>query len=71
MKKYKLYWLDEKTKEENKELRKQLEQAKELLKKYNYKASCCEEFMKHWDIQKLWEETNKFLNDEIFESIEE
>ena len=53
MKKYKLYWLDEKTKEENKELRKQLEQAKELLKKYNYKASCCGEFMKHWDIQNL------------------
>ena len=56
---------------ENKELREQLEQAKELLKKYNNKASCCEEFMKDWTVQKLWEETNKFLNDEIFESIEE
>ena len=52
-------------------LEKQFDKAKELLKKYNNKASCCGEFMKHWTVQKLWGETNKFLNDEIFESIKE
>ena len=52
-------------------LEKRLDKAKELLKKYNKKASCCREFMKHWDVQDLWEETDKFLNYEIFESIEE
>ena len=52
-------------------LKKQLDKAKELLKKYNNKATCCGKFMEDWTVQKLWEETNKFLNDEIFESIEE
>lgn len=46
-------------------LEKQLDKAKELLKKYNNKTSCCEEFMKHRTVQKLRKETNMFLNDKF------
>lgn len=47
-------------------LEKQLDEAKELLKKYNHKASCCGKFMKDWTVQKLWGETNKFLTSNNF-----
>ena len=49
-----------------KSLEKQLDKAKKLLKKYNNKASCCRRFMEDWTTQNLWEETNKFLNNENF-----
>lgn len=40
------------------------DKAESLLQQYNDKASCCGQFMKDTIVQKLWEETKKFLEEE-------
>ena len=46
------------------ELKERLHKAESLLQQYNDKASCCGQFMKDTTVQKLWEETKKFLEEE-------
>ena len=51
------------TEAENAGRKERLHKAESLLQQYNGKASCCGQFMKDTTVQKLWEETKKFLKE--------